>query len=138
MNDDHLIHMKKMYESAPINEYFKQTLHLKRGSSEIHMLIDPKFYHAAGAVHGAVFFKMLDDAAFFAVNSLIEDAFVVTTQFNIYYFRPLFEGNVIARGKLIHESKSSYHAESWLENEEGKELARGTGTFVKSKLELPK
>ena len=136
MDDPHLSRLIKMYEGAAINQFFKPTLKLERGKSEIHMTIDPKFYHAAGAVHGAVFFKMLDDAAFFAVNSLIEDAFVVTAQFNIYYFQPLFSGNVIARGRLLQESKSSFLAESWLEDESGKQLARGTGTFVKSKFEL--
>lgn len=136
MEEAHLARLKKMYEGAPINQYFNPLLYVERGKSEIRMTIEPKFYHAAGAVHGAVYFKMLDDAAFFAVNSLLEDAFVVTTQFNIHYFHPLFEGNVIAKGRLLHESKNSFLAESWLENEEGIQLARGTGTFVKSKFEL--
>jgi acyl-coenzyme A thioesterase PaaI-like protein len=35
-------------------------------------------HHSIHAVHGSVYFKALDDAAFFAVNSLVEDVFVLT------------------------------------------------------------
>ena len=33
--------------------------------------VEPASFHAAGAAHGTLYFKMLDDAAFYAANSLI-------------------------------------------------------------------
>ena len=36
-------------------------------------------FHTAGAAHGTLFFKMLDDAAFYAANSLVTDRFLLTT-----------------------------------------------------------
>ena len=36
-------------------------------------------FHAAGAGHGTIYFKMLDDAAFYAANSMVEEQFVLTT-----------------------------------------------------------
>jgi hypothetical protein len=36
-------------------------------------LVRPDFFHAAHAVHGSVYFKALDDAAFFAVASLVQE-----------------------------------------------------------------
>ena len=39
--------------------------------------------HAAGAVHGSYYFKVLDDACYFAANSLVSDVFVLTVSFVI-------------------------------------------------------
>ena len=39
----------------------------KAGRSEIRFTVDESL-HAAGAAHGTIYFKMLDDAAFYAAN----------------------------------------------------------------------
>ena len=46
-------------------------------------------FHAADAAHGTVYFKMMDDAAFYACNSLVTDRFLLTTAFNLLFTRPL-------------------------------------------------
>lgn len=89
-----------------------------------------------GAIHGSVYFKLLDDASFFAVNSLIEDAFVLTTSFNINLIRPANHGKITAIGQARFRSKHLFAAESTLYNSAGKEIAFGTGNFVKSKVGL--
>ena len=45
--------------------------------------------HAAGAAHGTLYFKMMDDAAFYACNSMVSDRFLLTTAFNLVFTRPL-------------------------------------------------
>ncbi len=49
----------------------------------------PATYHAAGAAHGTLYFKMMDDAAFYACNSMVSDRFLLTTAFNLVFTRPL-------------------------------------------------
>ncbi len=91
---------------------------------------------AADAVHGSVYFKLLDDAAFFAVNSLIADYFALTASFTTYLLRPISEGIMKARGKVVFAGAKSYLAESTVSDSQGKEIARGSGNFVVSKIRL--
>ena len=46
------------------------------------------------------YFKLLDDAAFFAVHSIVTDVFVLTTSFNINLIRPVSSGVITAKGKV--------------------------------------
>jgi len=104
--------------------------------AEIGLTISEKYFHALGAIHGSVYFKLLDDAAFFAVNSMVEDVFVLTTSFNINLIRPANRGVLKAIGELRYSSENLFVAQSRLLNEEGKEIAFGTGNFAKSKIKL--
>ena len=89
-----------------------------------------------GAIHGSVYFKLLDDAAFFAVNSIVEDVFVLTTSFNTNIVRPVDSGKIKAVGEVRFASKNLFIAQSTLLDERGKEIAFGTGHFAKSKVSL--
>jgi uncharacterized protein (TIGR00369 family) len=122
-----------MYASAPINEFFAPRLQiLNPGVAELRLTIRPDFFHAAHAAHGAVYFKALDDATFFAANSLVEDVFVLTVSFNLYLTRPVSEGEVVATGRVVSRSRRLYIAEGVLVDEGGREIARGSGTFMPS------
>jgi len=100
------------------------------------MPVREDFYHAARAIHGAVYFKALDDATFFAVQSLVADFFVVTSSFQLYFLRPVSQGYLLARGQVVSRSKRLYIAEGVLLDNRGKEVARGTGTFMPSSMQL--
>jgi uncharacterized protein (TIGR00369 family) len=92
--------------------------------------------HGAAAVHGSLYFRLLDDAAFFAANSRVPDFFVLTLTFDVAFFRPVTEGGMVAHGRVRHESGRIIHAESELTDGAGVVYATGRGTFVKSALEL--
>jgi uncharacterized protein (TIGR00369 family) len=92
--------------------------------------------HAAGAVHGSAYFKLLDDACFFAVNSLIEDVFVLTTNFNIHLTRPVRGGVMRGTGRVVHRSRRLFLAEGEVSDDEGRMVARGSGNFVRSNIKL--
>jgi uncharacterized protein (TIGR00369 family) len=130
---EHFRRLERMYASAPINEFFAPRLQIvDPGVAELRLTIRPDFYHAAHAAHGAVYFKALDDATFFAANSLVEDVFVLTVSFNLYLTRPVSEGEVIATGRVVSRSKRLYIAEGVLVDARGREIARGSGTFMPS------
>jgi uncharacterized protein (TIGR00369 family) len=120
-----------MYASAPINRFFQPTLHIEEGRSTVRMAVRPDMHHAAHAAHGAAYFKMLDDAAFFAVQSLVTDVFVVTVSFSLYLLAPVVEGEMIASGNVVHQSKRLFIAESAIEVG-GRIVARGNGSFMRS------
>jgi uncharacterized protein (TIGR00369 family) len=126
-----------MYDRAPINNWFRPLLRIpEEGCAEIEMTVREDFHHAARAIHGAVYFKALDDATFFAVQSVVTDFFVVTSSFQLYFLRPVSEGHLLARGQVVSRSKRLYIAEGVLFDRRGKEVARGSGTFMPSSIQL--
>jgi len=137
MERKHFEILVTMYDHAPINKWFRPALRIPvEGRAEIEMAVREDFYHAAHAVHGAIYFKVLDDATFFAVQSLVTDFFVVTTSFQLYFLRPVSEGHLLARGQVVSRSKRLYIAEGVLFDSRGKEVARGSGTFMPSSIQL--
>ena len=134
----HYKKLENMYLQANVNTkiYTTTKASISKGKSVISIDIENKYFHALGAIHGSVYFKLLDDACFFAVNSLVEDAFVLTTSFNIHITKPVSSGEIEAVGKVRFKSKNLFTAEATLYNENGQEIAFGTGDFAKSKIVL--
>ncbi|MAW65535.1 MAG: thioesterase [Flavobacteriales bacterium] len=138
MTDSHFKKLRNMYLQANINTmiFDTTTCEISLKKSEISLNITEKYFHALGAIHGSVYFKLLDDAAFFAASSLVEDVFVLTTSFTINITKPISQGTIKAIGNVRFESNNLIVAESSLYNAEGKEIAFGTGNFAKSKILL--
>lgn len=133
----HFRALERLYDSAPVNDLFVSKLAvLNEGSSRVTFEVDESCYHAAGAAHGTIYFKMLDDAAFYAANTLVTDRFLLTTSFNLHFTKPIKTGTVIAEGRWVSGRRRVFVAESRLVDEEGDEIGRGTGTFMKSRIPL--
>lgn len=133
----HFRGLEALYAEAPINRKFNSSLSIvEAGRSRIEFDITEELFHGAGAAHGTVYFKMLDDAAFYAANSLVEDMFVLTTAFNLLLTRPVHEGPLVAEGRWVSGKRRVLIAESWLTDADGEEVGRGTGTFMRSRIEL--
>ena len=127
-----------MYLSAPVNNHLYNgiTIAISDRQAELTLKIEEKFFHAANAIHGSVYFKMLDDAAFFAVNSIVKDVFVYTVSFNIQMLRPVSSGTIKSIGELKFKSSNLFIADSTLLDENNKLVGKGSGNFMKSKIEL--
>jgi len=134
----HFRKLERMYLSAPVNNqmYNGITITISDQKAELTLKIEEKFFHAANAIHGSVYFKMLDDAAFFAVNSIVKDVFVYTVSFNIQLLRPVSSGLLTSTGELKFKSSNLFIADSILLDENKKLVGRGSGNFMKSKIEL--
>jgi uncharacterized protein (TIGR00369 family) len=133
----HFRALESLYASAPINNLFESRLAITgRGSSRIEFEIDERVYHAAGAAHGTIYFKMLDDAAFYAANSVVSDRFLLTTAFNLHFTAPIRSGRVAAEGRWISGKRRVFVAEARLVDQDGEEIGRGTGTFMRSHIPL--
>jgi acyl-coenzyme A thioesterase PaaI-like protein len=135
--EGHYRKLERMYLSAPINQFFSPSVSISRGEAEIRTEVKSDYYHAAGALHGAVYFKLLDDAAFFAVNSLVQDCFILTVSFHLHLMRPVTDGVLVSKGHVVSGSINYFVAESVL-TVNNKEVARGSGSFLRSKIELSK
>lgn len=139
MRDEHYRKLERMYlENANINARFYETttLHIEDSMATITLEVSDKYYHALGAMHGSVYFKILDDSAFFAVSSIVTDVFVLTTNFNTHIVRPVTSGIIKAVAKVKFSSRNLWIAESSIVDEKGREIAFGTGHFARSKVAL--
>lgn len=137
IRDPHLAGLERLYAAAPVNALFPSTLRLPAaGRSEIRFAVTPALFHGAAAAHGTIYFKMLDDAAFYAANAMVEDAFLLTTQFNLFLTRPVKEEPLVAHGQWVSGARRVLIAESRLVDARGREVARGQGSFMRSRIAL--
>jgi uncharacterized protein (TIGR00369 family) len=133
----HFRALESLYGQAPINGLFRSTLEIvEAGFARIRFDIDPALFHAAGAAHGTLYFKMMDDAAFYACNSMVSDRFLLTTAFNLNFTRPLKGGPVVAEGRWASGRRRVLVGDARLIDQTGEEAARGTGTFMRSHIPL--
>ncbi len=133
----HFRALESLYATAPVNRLFDSRLTITApGAARIDFQIAEAHYHAAGAAHGTAYFKMLDDAAFYAANSLVTDRFLLTTAFNLLFTRPLTAGPVVVEGRWVSGQRRVLIAEARIIDASGEEAARGTGTFMRSRIAL--
>ena len=133
----HFRALESLYRGAPVNGLFRSDIEIAEpGVARIRFQVDPDAFHAAGAAHGTLYFKMMDDAAFYACNSLVTDRFLLTTAFNLMFTRPLKSGEVVAEGRWISGRRRVFVGEARLLTADGEEAARGTGTFMRSHIKL--
>ena len=133
----HFRGLEALYRAAPVNALFRSEIEIAEpGFARIRFEVEPSTFHAAGAAHGTLYFKMMDDAAFYACNSLVSDRFLLTTAFNLVFTRPIKSGPVVAEGRWISGKRRVFVDEARLLLPDGEEAARGTGTFMRSHIAL--
>jgi uncharacterized protein (TIGR00369 family) len=138
-NDEHDLHfrrLERLYRGAPVNEYFLPTIAIRDGEADIAIDVRQDFFHAANAIHGVVYFKLIDDAAFFAVASRVPDVFVLTAQLTVNFNRPVMAGRLTAFGKVTGVEGRRFFAEASILDADGNVVGAGTGVFVRSKIPL--
>jgi len=128
--------LERMYLGSPINSIYRPLITVGHETAEIEIEVGDHFFHAAGAIHGSVTWKMLDDASFFAAASLVDDVFVLTTSFTSYLTRPVSEGVLRSVGRVVNRNRSQMVAEAVAFDHAGREVGRGNGIFVRSSVEL--
>lgn len=136
MDAEHHRRLERMYQAAPCNQYFKPRIKIGDGVAEVALDVRPDLLHAARALHGSVYFKVLDDATYFAANSRVPGFFVVTADFDLHLVRPVSSGTITARGKLVYESEKRFLADAEITDQAGTVIGRGTGNFIKTNMPL--
>jgi uncharacterized protein (TIGR00369 family) len=134
--EEHYRKLENMMHRAPIVKLTGARITISAGRSEITLPVRHDLFHAAGALHGSMYFLALDNAAWFAVNSLVPDVFVLTVSFNVYLIRPVDSGIIRAEGMVTVPTKTQFFAESVLYDQDNNQIARGSGTFVRGKTKL--
>jgi acyl-coenzyme A thioesterase PaaI-like protein len=134
--EDHRAKLEQMYLTAPASQLYDPGVNVLDGAAEIVIPIREQFLQAARSVDTSIFFRAMDDAARLAVNSTIREVAVETSAFSMHVSRPVSSGELIARARLIAASDVDYLAEAVLTDAEGREIARGSGEYVRSGVPL--
>ena len=137
MTDLHYKKLEKIYLNANLNKeiYSNTEIIISKNYSEIKMPIKKDYFHALEAIHGSVYFKMLDDAAFFAAQSVVEDYMLLTASFNITFRMPVSKGNIKSVGIFVSLSKRIF-CRVKMYNSRNELVAFGNGIFKKSKISI--
>jgi uncharacterized protein (TIGR00369 family) len=107
-----------------------RTLGMQGGAFVIDLDLEPRHMSRADRAHGGVLFTLLDTALGRAViEELPAGRGCATVELKINYFRPVQRGRLRASGRCVQRTRSLAYAEGDIVNEEGKLLARATGTF---------
>ena len=134
---EHFRKLERMYLNAPVQKiYTGIDIKIEEGRASFTLPVHEKFFHAAGSLHGSVYFRLLDDASYFSVSSFVEDVFLLTSSFQIDFIRPVSKGLLRAEGRAIHCGNKLYLAAADLFDERGKMIATGKGTFMRSEISL--
>jgi uncharacterized protein (TIGR00369 family) len=137
LNQTHFNRLKWIYATNPCNQPYTTLIEIEEGHAEIILPLRPDYFQGAGLVHGSIYFKLLDDAGTFAVNSMVHDFAILTASFNIYFTRPVSQGNIRAVGRVVHQSRRLFIAEAEAFDDDGRTLARGSGSYMRSTVALP-
>lgn len=131
-NEAHFRRLERLYRTGPINQFIISSVAVSAGQAEVTLKPEPHYQHGGGVLHGAIYFKALDDACVFAVASQVDDAVVTTATFNVTFARPYTGDLLVATGRLLHASRRLFVAEAEIHDDEGRLVAKGNGTFMKT------
>lgn len=135
MDDERHRRMERMYHAAPINRYFEPRMRIGDGTCEVEMDVRPDMFHAANALHGVGYMKLLDDACFFAANSN-EDVFMLTARLTTDFLKPVSGGRLRAVAHVTGAEGRRVLARGDLFDASGVLVGRAEGSFARSRIRL--
>lgn len=127
----------QLFHSAPICKSYGMRMHYDNAGSAVFTLpYNPGFDHALGAIHGAVFATMLDNAGWFTVAAHYE-TWIATVEFQVRLLEQVAEKDMIATGFPIRIGKRIASAEMEVRTSDGLLVAKGSGTFSRTAGKYP-
>jgi len=127
---DALAKLKAEAKGEPIASFLKmQLLELSPGYARVAIKLTPEYRSFNGFIFGGIIMAVADQAFAYAVNSVSRPN--IASQFNIHFIAPASAGDeLIAEGHLVKSGRRVNIAEMVVTNQEGKLIARATGTTI--------
>ena len=100
------------------------------GESELHYEAQPEHLNSWGITHGGALMTLLDVTLAMAARSeaLAQGMGMVTVEMKTSFWRPA-TGRLVARGRLLHRTRSLAFVEGTVFDAEGRACCHATGTF---------
>jgi acyl-CoA thioesterase len=122
-------------KGEPVASFFQiQVLEVSPGYAKVSMKMLPEYLNFNGMVFGAIMMAVADHAFSLAINSLNMPS--LATQFNIHLLAPAAAGDVLtAEGRVLRNGRRVGISEMTVINQDGKIVAKATGTTIPTKSE---
>lgn len=101
---------------------------MEGGASELRYLPKPEHMNSFQVTHGGAVMTLLDVTLATAARSVDLEIGVVTIEMKTTFMQPC-KGQLVARGRLMHRTRSMAFTEGTIYDAEGKACAHATGTF---------
>src|SRR5439155_12072169 len=99
------------------------------GAAAFSMIVDKKFSNPMGTVHGGIITDLADASMGYAAMTTLENGETFTTlELKMNFLRPVFEGKLTSKAKVLHRGRTIALVESVVRNSEKKVVARGLAT----------
>jgi len=117
-------------KKEPIASFLNmRLLELQPGYAKVMLKVLPEHQNFNGVAFGGITMAVADQAFGYAVNSLRRPN--VASQFNIHFIAPARAGDeLIAEGRVVKSGRRVSIAEMTVTNQEGKLIAKATGTTI--------
>jgi acyl-CoA thioesterase len=127
---ENLALLKNKADSEPIASFLKMRLvELSEGYARITMKLSPEYLNFNGLIFGGIIMALADEAFAYASNTVITPN--VASQFNMHFIAGAKVGDELtAECKVIKSGKRVCISEMTVTTQEGKLIAKATGTTV--------
>lgn len=138
ITDEHYRKLERMHLSSPFHQHHFPSLsiYVIEERAEVSLTLDSTYRNTVKALHANIYTKVLEDAAFLAAHSIINDQLLIPTAFHSDFLKPVSKGILRAIGVVKFKSRTVFIAESKLFNSYGNEIAMATGNYMKSNIKL--
>ena len=128
--DNNVEELMSAASNEPVAAFLSmQLLELQPGYAKVMLRVLPEHQNFNGLTFGGITMAVADQAFGYAVNSVRRPN--VASQFNIHFIAPAKIGDeLIAEGCVVRSGRRVSIAEMTVTNQEGKLIARATGTTI--------
>jgi acyl-CoA thioesterase len=128
--ENSLAQLRAKAEEEPIASFLKMKLEeLSPGYARVVVKLLPEHQNFNGLIFGGIVMAVADQAFAYAVNSV--NCPNIASQFNIHFIAAAKVGDeLIAEGRVIKSGRRVSIAEMTVTNQEGKLIAKATGTTI--------
>ncbi|WP_158734855.1 PaaI family thioesterase [Alteribacillus sp. YIM 98480] len=101
---------------------------LEQGEACLRLEVREDLMNVINTLHGGVYASILDTTMGMTARS-IEDVPFATIDMSVHYLRPIAQGTVYTKGKLISRSKSLFTVQAEMMDEDNNLAAHSVGSF---------
>jgi len=127
---DNVAALKAKGKREPIASFLKmRLLELSPGYAKVTMKLAPEYQNFNGLIFGGIIMAVADQAFAYASNSLAHPS--IASQFNIHFISGAeVNDDLIAEGRVVKSGKRVGISEMVVTNQDGKLIAKATGTTI--------
>ena len=127
---DSVAELKKKGRDEPVASFLGMKLvELTPGYARVTMKLKPEYLNFNGYVFGGIVTAIADQAFAYASNTLAYPS--VASQFNVHFISgPATDDELVAECRVVHSGHRVGISEMTVTNQDGKLIARATGTTV--------